>query len=209
MSRIFEVRNSHELVDSLLSLHVLQNAKPVATSGRRATVKELASAIPLQGHDYSTYRTAVGKLMFMAPWRPDMQFAIQQLSTQAREPTTECRCAMKQLLRYLRGTNNTSLRLEPHAMVRENTIELVGRSDSDWAGDSATRQSITGFHCNLQGVMICNRSLKQTAISLSSCEAELSNELHYTVSVKMERWTLIQHDMYFSDKDQEASESVA
>ena len=30
-------------------------------------------------------------------------------------------------------------------------IELVGRSDSDWAGDSATRKSITGCHCNVQG----------------------------------------------------------
>ena len=41
------------------------------------------------------------------------------------------------------------------------------------AGDSATRQRTTDFHCNLQGVMFCNRSLKQTAIRLSSCEAEL------------------------------------
>ena len=50
---------------------------------------ELASATPLDGHDYSNFRTAVGKLIFMAPWRPDMQFAIQQLSTQVLNPTTE------------------------------------------------------------------------------------------------------------------------
>ena len=42
---------------------------------------ELASAISLDGHDYSNFRTAVGKLIFMAPWRPDMQFTIQQIST--------------------------------------------------------------------------------------------------------------------------------
>ena len=42
---------------------------------------ELASATPLDGHDYSNFRTAVGKLIFMAPWRQAMQFAIQQLST--------------------------------------------------------------------------------------------------------------------------------
>ena len=55
----FEVRNSHEVADSLLSHCGLQNAKPVATPGRRATVKEPASAVPLQGPSYSTYRTAV------------------------------------------------------------------------------------------------------------------------------------------------------
>ena len=32
---------------------------------------------------------------------------------------------------------------------------------------------VTGHHCDVQNVTKCNRSLKQTAISLSSCEAEL------------------------------------
>ena len=50
---------------------------------------ELPSATPLAGHDYSNFRTAVGNFIFMAPWRPDMQFAIQQLSTQVLSPTTE------------------------------------------------------------------------------------------------------------------------
>ena len=57
-------------------------------------------------------------------------------------------------------------------MVQTGLLELVGRSDSDWAGDSATRQSVTGYHCDVQNVTMCNRSLKQTAISLNSCEAE-------------------------------------
>ena len=40
---------------------------------------ELATVIPLDGHDCSNFRTDVGILIFMAPWRPDMRFAIQQL----------------------------------------------------------------------------------------------------------------------------------
>ena len=55
---------------------------------------------------------------------------------------------------------------------KKGLLEEVGRSDSDWTDDSATRQSVTGFHCNVQGVTMRNRSLKQTAISLSSCQAE-------------------------------------
>ena len=125
-TRGLEVKNSHELEDFLLSVY----AKPAATRGRRVTVNELASAIPLQGRD-STYRTAVGKPTHMFPWGPDMQFAFQQVSTPVREPMAESRRVMKQLLRFLRGANNTCLRLEPHAMMREDTIELAGRSDSD------------------------------------------------------------------------------
>ena len=55
---------------------------------------------------------------------------------------------------------------------KKGLLELVGRSDSDRVGDSATRQSVPRYHCNVQGVTMYNRSLKQTAISLSSCEAE-------------------------------------
>ena len=129
-----------------------------------------------------------------------MHFAIQQLSTQVLNPTSKR--AVKQLTRYLKGTQHTCLRLEPREMVQKGLLEFVGRSDSDWAGDSATRQSVTGYHCNVQNVTMCNWSLTQTAISLSSCEAEfyaasacarellglaeLFKELHYDVAVRLE-----------------------
>ena len=137
----FEVQNSKDLVESLLKLYGLQNSKPTANPGRRSTVMELASATPLDGHDYSNFRTAVGKLIFMAPWRSDKRFAIQP-STQVLKPTTESKRAVKQLIRYLKSTQHTCLRLEPREMVQTSLLELVGRSDSDWAGDSATRQSV-------------------------------------------------------------------
>ena len=90
----FEVKNSTDLVESLLKLYGLRNSKPTVNPGRLSTVMELASATPLDGHDYSNFRTAVGKLIFMAPWRPDMQLAFQQLSTthdreQARSETVD------------------------------------------------------------------------------------------------------------------------
>ena len=112
-SKGFEVKNSTDLVESLLSLYGLENSKPTANPGRCSTVMELASATPLDGHDYSNFCTAVGKLIFMAPWRPDMQLAIQQLSTPVINPTTESKRAVKQLIRYLKGTQHTCLRLEP------------------------------------------------------------------------------------------------
>ena len=116
--------------------------------------------------------------------------------------TTEIKRAVKQLIRYLKGTQHTCLRLEPRGMVHKGLLELVGCCDSDGVGDSAPRQSVTGYHCDVQNVTLCNRSLKQTAISLSSCEAEfyaasacaaellglaeLFKELHYNVSVRLE-----------------------
>ena len=88
VSKGFEVKNCTDLVESFLNLYGLENSKPTANLGRRSTVMELASATPLDGHDYSNFRTAIGKIIFMAPWRPDMQLAIQQQSTQVLNPTT-------------------------------------------------------------------------------------------------------------------------
>ena len=184
------MKNSADLVQPLLNLYGLENSKPTANPGRRSTVMELASATPLDGHVYSNFRTAVGKLISMA-----LETRHEQLATQVLNPTTESKRAVKQLIRHLKGTQHTCLRLEPREMIQTVLLELVGRSDSDWAGDSTTRQSVTGYHCNVQNVTMCNRSLKKTAISLSSCEAEfyaasacaeLFKELHHDVSVRLE-----------------------
>ena len=147
----------------------------------------------------------------MAPWRPDMHFAIQQLSTQVLNPTTESKRAVKQLIRYLEGTQHTCLRLEPRGMVQKGSLELFSRCDSDWAGDSATRQSVTVYHCDVQNVTKCNRSLKLTVISLSSCEAEFhaasacAGELLGLAEIFKElhsRWIQTRQDTFYSAGDQ-------
>ena len=100
------------------------------------------------------------------------------------------------------GRNTPGFVLNSAEWFKKVLLEPVGRGDSDWAGDSATRRSVTGYHCDVQNVTKCIRSLKQTAISLRSCEAEFYaasacagellgiaeffKELHCTVSVRLE-----------------------
>ena len=191
----FEVKNSTDLVESLLNLYRLENSKPTANPGRRSTVMELASASPLDGQEYSNFRTADGKLIFMAPWRPDMQFAIQQLSTQTLNPTTESKRAVKHLTRYLKGVQQTCFRLEPREIIKVCWKSLVVVAQIEPATRQHTR--VAGYHCNVQNVTMC-----KAAISLSSCEAEfyaacacagellglaeLFKELHYDVAVRLE-----------------------
>ena len=49
-----------------------------------------------------------------------MQFAFQQLSTQVLKPTTESKRAVKQLIRHLKGTQHTCLRIEQRGMVQKD-----------------------------------------------------------------------------------------
>ena len=142
---------------------------------------ELAAAIPLDGHDYSNFRTAVGKLIFKALGRPDMQLAIQQLSTQVFNLTTESKPAVKQLIRCLKGRHNICLRLEP--LVTQIGPEIRQRA-------KASRD------INVHGVTMRNQRLKQflrsrELVLRSQCLRELLGladfkELHCNVSVHLE-----------------------
>ena len=58
-----------------------------------------------------------------------MEFAIQQLSTQVLNTTTESKRAVKQLIRYLKSTQHTCLCLEPRNGSKR-FAEHVVRSDS-------------------------------------------------------------------------------
>ena len=166
-----------------------------------------ASATHLDGHDYSNFRAAVGKLILMAPWRPNMQFAIQQLPIQILNPTTES----KRVVRHFKATQHTCLRLEPRGMVQK---VFAGTRWSAGACDSATRQSVTGLPCDIQDVTMRNRSLKQTAISLSSCEAEncwdsQNSSSNFTATFQfVSRWIQTRQDTLHSAGDQADSNTL-
>jgi len=58
------------------------------------------------------------------------------------------------------------------------------KTDSDWAGDKNSRQSVSGFLIFVCDVVICTRSRSQQTVSLTSSEAEFYvlseavNEIH-------------------------------
>jgi hypothetical protein len=53
-------------------------------------------------------------------------------------------------------------------------FKINGRSDSDYAKDTQTRHSISGYIVYLEGVPVMHRSATQKTAALSSCEAELN-----------------------------------
>jgi hypothetical protein len=52
-------------------------------------------------------------------------------------------------------------------------FEVILFSNSDWAGDTGTRKSVTGYCIFFQGCPISWKSKGQTSGTLSSSEAEL------------------------------------
>ncbi|XP_019433075.1 PREDICTED: uncharacterized protein LOC109339972 [Lupinus angustifolius] len=113
------------------------------------------------------YRQLVGRLLYLTNTRPDLSFAIQQLSQFMTAPTTNHYKAMTRVLRYIKGTHGQGLLL-----LKTSSIHIKGYNDSDWATCPDTRKSIYGFCMFLCDSLVSWKSKKQNTVSRSSSEAE-------------------------------------
>ena len=99
--------------------------------------------------------------------RPDIAFAVQNLSRHLRAPTQAHASALKHLMRYIRGTLDLGIHYP-----RENYAGLEAWSDSDWAGDALTRKSTTGSAIMFNTAPVNWIAKQQSVVALSSTEAE-------------------------------------
>jgi hypothetical protein len=117
-----------------------------------------------------TYLSIVGSLMWVSQsLRPDLAFTVGLLSRFSHNPSENHLRVAKRVLRYLKGTAGRSLELGASSPME---TALVGYCDADYAGDSATRRSTTGYIFSYEGSTISWGSNRQATVALSTCEAE-------------------------------------
>ena len=73
----------------------------------------------------------------------------------------------KRILNFIQGTKNHGIHY-----VAQSSLELVGFTDSDWAGDKTDRKSTSGYVFMLAYGPIIWSSKKKSEISLSYIEIE-------------------------------------
>lgn len=113
------------------------------------------------------YQELIGVLLYLANTvRPDISFSVGKLSRFCSDPKESHWTASKRVIRYLLGSKTLGIH------YKRGESEMVGYSDSDFAGDTDDRKSTTGFVFLLAGGGISWRSKKQTMVALSSAEAE-------------------------------------
>ena len=117
--------------------------------------------------DATLYRQMIGSLMYLTNTRLDICFAVNTLNQYMVEPRHVHLIVAKHVLRYLKGTIDYGLRY-----VADYEFELVGYTDSDWAGSVTDRKSTSGCCFSLGSTVIARRSRKQTSVALSTTEAE-------------------------------------
>ena len=116
----------------------------------------------------SRYQQVVGSLMYaMLGSRPDICFHVNRLSQYGSKPTQTHLFAAQHVLRYLATTRDYKL-----TYGTDDSTELIGYSDSDWAADTDDRRSTSGYLYILSGGSVAWATQKQRTVSLSSTEAE-------------------------------------
>jgi len=114
------------------------------------------------------YASVVGSLMYAQTCtRPDISFAVGMLGRYQSNPGREHWQAAKKVLRYLQGTKDYMLMYR-----RSNELEVIGYSDSDFAGCIDTRKSTFGYLFMISQGAISWKSAKQTIVASSTMEAE-------------------------------------
>lgn len=118
------------------------------------------------------YRELVGCLMhLMLTTRQDLSASVNYLIRFQTNATDLHWNGLKRILRYVKGTLDYGLFYQ---RSKSSNVTLLGYADADWAGDT-DRKSTSRFLiqvCNATIVYVLWATRKQTAVALSSIEAE-------------------------------------
>ncbi|XP_057990289.1 secreted RxLR effector protein 161-like [Hevea brasiliensis] len=113
------------------------------------------------------YKQIVGSLMYLIATRPDIMHAVSLISRYMENPKELHLLAAKRIFRYLKGTVDFGLLYK-----KGEKSDLIGFSDSDYAGDVDDRKSISGYVFMLSSRAVSWSSKKQSIVTLSTTEVE-------------------------------------
>ncbi|HBK83011.1 MAG TPA: hypothetical protein DDZ41_05345, partial [Flavobacterium sp.] len=153
-------------VNEILKRFGMEDCKPIGTPRdvnqkfKPATDDTMIKDVP--------YQEAIGSLLYLAQaTRPDIAFAVNDLSRYNLKHNTSHWQGVKRIIRYLKGTSQYKLKY-----TNEDIDDMCAFSDADWASQEEDRRSCTGFIIKMAGGAIRWGSKRQPVVALSSTEAE-------------------------------------
>ncbi|KAK7791617.1 hypothetical protein R5R35_014688 [Gryllus longicercus] len=126
----------------------MMECKPVTTPMDSGTKLVKTSGVKEEDQQLP-YRELVGALTYLSTMtRPDIAFAVRNLSQFNNCYSTEHWKGAKRVLRYLKGTSNLGL------VYKSKSGNLEGFVDADWGNNIEDRKSYSGYLFSLGGSAI-------------------------------------------------------
>ncbi|XP_061348346.1 secreted RxLR effector protein 161-like [Gastrolobium bilobum] len=123
------------------------------------------------------YASAVGSLTYaQVCTRPDIAFAVGVLGRYQSNSGLDHWKVAKKVIRYLQGTKDYMLMFR-----RTDNLEVIGYSNSDYAGCIDSRKSTSGYIFKLASGDVSWRSVKHTLTATSTMEADGSRSKHIDI----------------------------
>ena len=124
------------------------------------------------------YQRLVGKLIYLTHTRPDISYAVSAVSQFMHNPSDRHMGAVNRILAYLKSSPGKGIMFSKHGH-----LDIMGYTDSDFAGSKLDRKSTSGYVSFVGGNLVTWRSKKQNVVSLSSVEAEYRALHHATTEL--------------------------
>ena len=157
-------------IEVMLEKYGLSDANPVETPlPHKFNVHAHDVDRVVSGDKVKEYQSMVGSLMYASTTtHPEIAYAVLQLSKVQASPRLYHLKVAKRVMKYLKGVMHEGI-LFPSG---GDTLQLVGYSDADYAGDKASCHSHSGYVFCINGAAISWKSQKQPVVALSTTESE-------------------------------------
>ncbi|KAI3813170.1 hypothetical protein L1987_17887 [Smallanthus sonchifolius] len=117
--------------------------------------------------DETEYRSLIGCLRYLLHTRPDLCYSVRLLSRFMQEPKEHHLKAIKQVLRYIKGTKEFGITYK-----KLGGCKITGYSDSSYGVNTEEGKETTRIVFYFGNSPITWSTQKQQTVALSSCESE-------------------------------------
>ncbi|GJS09671.1 retrovirus-related pol polyprotein from transposon TNT 1-94 [Tanacetum coccineum] len=184
--------NQSKYIKEMLRKFGLEDSKPIKTpmsSDTKLTKDEECESV-----DSTKYRGMIGSLLYLTISRPDIMFSVCLCARFQEAPKTSHLQAVKRIFRYIKGTMHLGL-----WYPKGTGIKTVVYADSDHAGDYVDRKSTSGICTFVRCCLTSWFSKKQTALAISTTEAEYVSAGKACQQALWMKQALIDYDVRLDD----------
>ena len=137
-------------------------------------ILEQEGSQPLSAEGHARFRRVLGRLSWYCQTRQDLLILVSMLGTGQAQPFETHEKCLRAVLRYLMSDMDVALRFPSEELVLPDVKGLEGYTDARFAPMKSTgRRSVSGTCFIFQQCLMKCFSRHQSAVTLSSCEAEL------------------------------------